>query len=387
MDADDYMYMVKNLDTGETVDIDEAEIKFNVMGLDKASAKDDDTKSSGEINIYQQLSEEDEDLYFDAFVESLKLELENHSREKVQIPAGGRLHFTRIVGHEVVTDAENRKFCVFILEVHCNVAAPSSWKVYRRYTEFRKLSQHLRSEGYYVPVMPPKNVFGSFMPDFISKRKDDLEAWLHHLAMQHSIDNAAKDPQTNSHFRGFLTEDANCPPFRMASGSADLDADSKVSQSSRLDDKIKAAKSRPKVGVDDFDLVRVIGKGSFGKVTLVRKKSDGKLFAMKVLSKPNIVRRKQVEHTRTERRVLGTINHPFIVKLHYAFQTHAKLYFVLDYAAGGELFFHLSRMKKFPEHITRFYCAEITSALDALHNIVRCIVSYRLGQVILCCRV
>jgi serine/threonine protein kinase len=74
-----------------------------------------------------------------------------------------------------------------------------------------------------------------------------------------------------------------------------------------------------------------------------------------------------VEHTKTERRVLGNINHPFIVKLHYAFQTHNKLYFVLDYAAGGELFFHLSRMKKFPEHMTRFYAAEIALALDALH--------------------
>jgi serum/glucocorticoid-regulated kinase 2 len=107
---------------------------------------------------------------------------------------------------------------------------------------------------------------------------------------------------------------------------------------------------------------------------------------MKVLSKSNVAKRKQVEHTRTERRVLATINHPFIVKLHYAFQTDSKLYFVLDYAAGthlltyssthlylltlllgGELFFHLSRMKKFPEHLTRFYCAEISLALDCLH--------------------
>ncbi len=119
--------------------------------------------------------------------------------------------------------------------------------------------------------------------------------------------------------------------------------------------------------MEDFELVRVIGKGSFGKVTLVRKKNDQKLYAMKVLSKPNIIKRKQVEHTKTERRVLGTINHPFIVRLHYAFQTEEKLYFVLDYAAGGELFFHLSRMKKFTESTTRFYCAEITMALDALH--------------------
>ena len=103
----------------------------------------------------------------------------------------------------------------------------------------------------------------------------------------------------------------------------------------------------------------------------MKKKDDGSLYAMKVLSKPNIVKRKQVEHTRTERRVLGTINHPFIVKLHYAFQTDNKLYFVLDYCAGGELFYHLSRMKKFNEGMTKFYCAEITMALDELHRHVR----------------
>jgi serine/threonine protein kinase len=122
------------------------------------------------------------------------------------------------------------------------------------------------------------------------------------------------------------------------------------------------------VSLEDFELVKVIGKGSFGKVTLVRKKNDQKLYAMKVLSKPNIVKRKQVEHTKTERRILGTLNHPFIVKLHYAFQTEEKLYFVLDYAAGGELFFHLSRLKKFPENATKFYSAEITLALEALHE-------------------
>ena len=103
----------------------------------------------------------------------------------------------------------------------------------------------------------------------------------------------------------------------------------------------------------------------------MRKKDGDRLFAMKVLKKSNIVKRKQVEHTKTERRVLGAINHPFVVRLHYAFQTEEKLYFVLDYAAGGELFFHLSRVKKFPEATTRFYCAEITLALDVLHEHVR----------------
>lgn len=97
---------------------------------------------------------------------------------------------------------------------------------------------------------------------------------------------------------------------------------------------------------------------------------------MKVLVKSNIVKRRQVEHTKAERRILESISHPFIAKLHYAFQTTEKLFFVLDYAAGGELFFHLSRMKKFPENVARFYCAEITLALEALHHHVRCYIPY-----------
>jgi hypothetical protein len=274
----------------------------------------------------------------------------------------------RITGHEIVSDKDGHKFCVFILEVQCSIASPPHWKVYRRYNQFRKLNDRLRSEGYYVPVMPPKNILGGLSPDVISKRKVDLDAWLRHLIVQHSIDSAAKDPQNNRFYRSFLMDDANSPPFRES--FTDVKADAKEVDIRNTESKLSQANQKPKVCVDDFDLVKVIGKGSFGKVTLVRKKSDSKLYAMKVLSKPNIVRRKQVEHTRTERRVLGTINHPNIVKLHYAFQTKEKLYFVLDYAAGGELFFHLSRMKKFPEHFARFYSAQIASALDALHKIV-----------------
>ena len=80
--------------------------------------------------------------------------------------------------------------------------------------------------------------------------------------------------------------------------------------------------------------------GSFGKVVLVRKKDSGELYAMKILNKENIIKRKQVDHTKTERAVLSFTRHPFIVSLHWAFQTKSKLYFVLDYCSGGELFFH-----------------------------------------------
>jgi serum/glucocorticoid-regulated kinase 2 len=123
------------------------------------------------------------------------------------------------------------------------------------------------------------------------------------------------------------------------------------------------------VQLKDFSLIKVVGKGSFGKVMQVRKKTNGKMYAMKVLRKDHIERRNQSEHTKTERSVLGRIEHPFIVRLHFAFQTKDKLYFVLDYCAGGELFFHLGREGKFSEERAKFYTAEIVLALDHLHKL------------------
>ena len=125
---------------------------------------------------------------------------------------------------------------------------------------------------------------------------------------------------------------------------------------------------KEKMSMDDFELVSVLGKGSFGKVLLVTKRDTGKHYAMKVLKKQHVVKRKQVEHTKTERSVLGSINHPFIVKLHCAFQTGEKLHFVLDFCQGGELFFHLGRAGRFKEQLGRFYSAEISLALGYLHE-------------------
>jgi len=124
-----------------------------------------------------------------------------------------------------------------------------------------------------------------------------------------------------------------------------------------------------KVGVDDFELLKVIGKGSFGKVMLVRKKDDGMIYAMKVLRKEAIIARKQVAHTKAEKSILQKLNHPFIVKLNYAFQTEDKLYMVLDYINGGELFFHLKKEGKFSEERVRLYAAEIALALEHLHSL------------------
>lgn len=95
----------------------------------------------------------------------------------------------------------------------------------------------------------------------------------------------------------------------------------------------------------------------------------GQIYALKVLRKDNIIKRNQVEHTKTERSVLGYVRHPFIVGMNMAFQSKDKLYFVLDYCAGGELFFHLGKIGKFPESRACFYAAEIILAISYVHSL------------------
>jgi len=120
--------------------------------------------------------------------------------------------------------------------------------------------------------------------------------------------------------------------------------------------------------LQDFELLVVVGLGSFGKVLKVRHKTNKRVFAMKVLQKDNIVKNHMVPHTKAERSILESIDHPFIVKLHYAFQTRKQLVFILDFLTGGELFFHLAQDVKFSEARSRFYAAEIALALSHLHS-------------------
>jgi len=121
--------------------------------------------------------------------------------------------------------------------------------------------------------------------------------------------------------------------------------------------------------LDDFQLLKVLGKGSYGKVMLVKKAGGNEIYAMKMLRKEHIVKRNQVEHTKSERSVLEAVNHPFIVTLHYAFQTPKKLYVVLEFCNGGELFFHLSQAGRFSQGRCRFYACEICLAIDYLHGL------------------
>lgn len=120
--------------------------------------------------------------------------------------------------------------------------------------------------------------------------------------------------------------------------------------------------------MEDFEMLKVLGKGTFGKVVLCRDKITKEVFAMKILKKDVIVAKDEIAHTLTENRVLQSTKHPFLTSLRYSFQTDTRLCFVMEYVNGGELFFHLSRERVFSEDRTRFYGTEITLAIEYLHQ-------------------
>ncbi|KIJ70321.1 hypothetical protein HYDPIDRAFT_105029 [Hydnomerulius pinastri MD-312] len=119
----------------------------------------------------------------------------------------------------------------------------------------------------------------------------------------------------------------------------------------------------------DFEFLKLIGRGTFGKVFQVRKRDTKRIYAMKVLSKKEIVAKKEVAHTIGERKILQrSLESPFLVGLKFSFQTDSDLYLVTDFKSGGELFWHLQKETRFTEERARFYIAELVLALEHLHK-------------------
>ncbi|CAL4058805.1 unnamed protein product, partial [Meganyctiphanes norvegica] len=149
------------------------------------------------------------------------------------------------------------------------------------------------------------------------------------------------------------------------------DADSEVNGTHEIELCDIVPDGLDKADPSQFELLKVLGQGSFGKVFLVRKivgPDAGTLFAMKVLKKATLKVRDRVR-TKMERDILADVRHPFVVRLHYAFQTEGKLYLILDFLRGGDLFTRLSKEIMFTEDDVKFYLAELALALDHLHSL------------------
>ncbi|RKU47970.1 camp-dependent protein kinase catalytic subunit [Coniochaeta pulveracea] len=126
--------------------------------------------------------------------------------------------------------------------------------------------------------------------------------------------------------------------------------------------------TKGKYSLADFDILRTLGTGSFGRVHLVQSRHNQRFYAVKVLKKAQVVKMKQVEHTNDERKMLGEVKHPFLITLWGTFQDSRNLYMVMDFVEGGELFSLLRKSGRFPNPVAKFYAAEVTLALEYLHS-------------------
>ncbi|OHS96565.1 RAC family serine/threonine-protein kinase like protein [Tritrichomonas foetus] len=123
-----------------------------------------------------------------------------------------------------------------------------------------------------------------------------------------------------------------------------------------------------KVNVNDFEIIKVIGRGTYGKVSLVRFMGDGKLYAMKSMSKRKLSEENNIENVLVEKEILMKSKNPFLVHAYFCFQTEAKIFLILDYVPGGELFHRLKEEGRFSEKRTQLYAAEILLGIDHLHK-------------------
>jgi serine/threonine protein kinase len=126
---------------------------------------------------------------------------------------------------------------------------------------------------------------------------------------------------------------------------------------------------RAKVSLRDFDIIKTIGRGAFGKVMICRSKLDQKIYAMKQMKKKEMRKKNQIAHIKAERDVLALADNEWVVKLAYSFQDRKNLYLIMEFLAGGDLMTILMTYDTLPEDTTRFYVAELALAIQSVHQL------------------
>ncbi|XP_064634213.1 serine/threonine-protein kinase 38-like isoform X2 [Lineus longissimus] len=126
---------------------------------------------------------------------------------------------------------------------------------------------------------------------------------------------------------------------------------------------------RSRLGVQDFEPLKVIGRGAFGEVRLVQKKDTGHIYAMKILRKCDMLEKEQVAHVRAERDILVEADHMWVVKMFYSFQDASSLYLIMEFLPGGDMMTLLMKKDTLTEESTQFYVAEAVLAIDSIHRL------------------
>ncbi len=128
------------------------------------------------------------------------------------------------------------------------------------------------------------------------------------------------------------------------------------------------SRNKDELTIDDFNIKRIIGQGSFGKVFMIESKDTGKIFAMKSIRKDIVIDNEQLENLKLEKNILLSVSHPFLINMEYVIKSEFRVYFIMDFIQGGELFKHLQDIKRFPEERAKFYAAQVAMALGYLHD-------------------
>lgn len=129
-----------------------------------------------------------------------------------------------------------------------------------------------------------------------------------------------------------------------------------------------SVKEESTINLEDFEIISILGKGAFGKVYLTKMKENGKMYAIKTIRKDIVIETDQIEAVNLERDILFNCNHPFLVGMDFVFQSDLRLYFVMPFIEGGELYKHFTNNKRFPEEVVKFYAVQIALAIGHLHD-------------------
>ncbi|CEG42897.1 agc protein kinase [Plasmopara halstedii] len=255
------------------------------------------------------------------------------------------------------SNSNKKRYTVFQVFVHFQSGTIRFSE--KRYSDFRGLHKNLRRS-----YATRREAIETYINALLTLRPRPIEVTQFLCDGSSSLESEEEDGNsTDGAARGV---DLVTAPKQVQSTSKTLATSSRLSDSNSL---VSDDSGGHMVSMQDFEILKMLGKGSFGRVYMARERGkDGNIYAMKVLRKSELVKRNQVGHTVMERKIMSSIDHPFIVGLKYSFQTATKLVMVSDYCCGGEIFFHLKKFRSFSEAMVRFYAAELVAAIGHLHE-------------------
>lgn len=257
---------------------------------------------------------------------------------------------------------------------YANIDKESTFKIYLVKDNLKKYCATLKDRKYGLKNLPPKEcrlrdkeIQGAKEMESVEEDYNSEEE----KAAEGDIEELDGQDHTNNYREGDLSlENSRTSMKDMSSDllntAHDFDPTDLVQRESML---VFASVITPKpLTLEDFQIISVLGKGTFGKVYLTKLKTNDKLYAIKAIRKDILIETDQVEATKLERDILLKCNHEFLLGMDFVFQNDLRLYFVMPFVKGGELYSHFVRNKRFPEEAVKFYAVQIVLAIGYLHE-------------------